>query len=87
MIKRFEPWMALSFTEGSIGGDIERVNLDSSKRSTAKTPVSAGLSTGRRDDDQPNPRGSNGMAIAPSNTAGASCAAADQSAHFVLLPL
>src|SRR6267154_5712844 len=27
VIKRFEPWIALSFTEGSIGGDIERVNL------------------------------------------------------------
>src|SRR5262249_2846419 len=27
VIKRFEPWMALAFTEGSIGGDIERVNL------------------------------------------------------------
>ncbi|HUH11683.1 MAG TPA: penicillin acylase family protein [Longimicrobiales bacterium] len=26
-IDRFEPWMALSFTEGSIGGDIERVSL------------------------------------------------------------
>jgi len=26
VITRFEPWMALSFTEGSIGGDIERVN-------------------------------------------------------------
>src|SRR5258708_32317763 len=24
VITRFEPWMALSFTEGSIGGDIER---------------------------------------------------------------
>ena len=28
VIQRFEPWMALSFTEGSIGGDIERVNLN-----------------------------------------------------------
>src|SRR5258708_24032038 len=28
VIKHFEPWMALSFTEGSIGGDIERVNLN-----------------------------------------------------------
>ncbi len=28
VITHFEPWMALSFTEGSIGGDIERVNLD-----------------------------------------------------------
>src|SRR6202163_2443616 len=27
VIKHFEPWMALTFTEGSIGGDIERVNL------------------------------------------------------------
>ena len=27
VINRFEPWMALSFSEGSIGGDIERVNL------------------------------------------------------------
>src|SRR4029079_10237239 len=26
-IKHFEPWMALTFSEGSIGGDIERVNL------------------------------------------------------------
>ena len=28
VIQRFEPWMALSFTEGSIGGDIERMNLN-----------------------------------------------------------
>src|SRR6267143_1916038 len=28
VIQRFEPWMALTFTEGSIGGDIERVNLN-----------------------------------------------------------
>ena len=27
VIHRFEPWMALSFTEGSIGGDITRVPL------------------------------------------------------------
>src|SRR6188768_2573835 len=27
VIRRFEPWMALSFTEGSIGGDIESVSL------------------------------------------------------------
>src|SRR6266478_5072101 len=27
VIARFEPWMALSFTEGSIGGDIEKINL------------------------------------------------------------
>ena len=27
VITKFEPWMALSFSEGSIGGDIESVNL------------------------------------------------------------
>src|SRR4051794_27097699 len=28
VITRFEPWMALSFSEGSIGGDIERIDLE-----------------------------------------------------------
>src|SRR5512132_1273381 len=28
VITRFEPWMALSFSEGSIGGDIESISLD-----------------------------------------------------------
>src|ERR1019366_6986566 len=28
VLEKFEPWMALSFSEGSIGGDIERVPLD-----------------------------------------------------------
>jgi acyl-homoserine-lactone acylase len=27
VINRFEPWMPLAFSEGSIGGDIERVNI------------------------------------------------------------
>ncbi len=27
VITKFEPWMALSFSEGSIGGDIETINL------------------------------------------------------------
>src|SRR5450755_2744555 len=27
VLAHFEPWMALSFSEGSIGGDIERVSL------------------------------------------------------------
>src|SRR5215212_4517253 len=28
VLSRFKPWMALSFTVGSIGGDIERIDLD-----------------------------------------------------------
>ena len=40
VIKQFEPWMALTFSEGSIGGDIEKVNLGAARRrSTAATPT------------------------------------------------
>src|SRR5437870_4673356 len=39
VIKRFEPWMALSFTEGSIGGDIETINLDQLQAFYGKGPV------------------------------------------------
>jgi acyl-homoserine-lactone acylase len=67
VIKRFEPWMALSFTEGSIGGDIERVSLTQLEAFYGKVPVSAAPSAD--DDEIEEPGGSNGMAIAPSNTA------------------
>jgi acyl-homoserine-lactone acylase len=66
VIKRFEPWMALSFTEGSIGGDIERVSLTQLEAFYGKVPVSAAPSA--NDDEIEEPSGSNGMAIAPSNT-------------------
>src|SRR3979411_1956950 len=38
VITHFEPWMALSFTEGSIGGDIERVNLTQLEAFYSKPP-------------------------------------------------
>ena len=38
VITRFEPWMALSFSEGSIGGDIERVNLNQLEAFYGKGP-------------------------------------------------
>lgn len=65
-IRRFEPWMALSFSEGSIGGDIERVSLSQleafyGKREVALSVDETGL-TFRE------PTGSNGIAIAPSHT-------------------
>jgi acyl-homoserine-lactone acylase len=77
VIKHFEPWMALSFTEGSIGGDIERVNLTQLEAFYSKAPViqarnltSPPVETAYlHDSDPPEPTGSNGMAIAPSNTA------------------
>jgi acyl-homoserine lactone acylase PvdQ len=67
VIKRFEPWMALSFTEGSIGGDIERVNISQLEAFYGKGPAPAAASA--QDEEIEEPRGSNGMAIAPSNTA------------------
>ena len=102
VIKRFEPWMALSFTEGSIGTDIERVSLDQLAAFYSKESVGLGrpnpysppqprrairaggdlhlplrLGTGitrggeamlANQDETAEPAGSNGVAIAPSNT-------------------
>jgi len=66
VIQRFEPWMALSFTEGSIGGDIERVNLRQLESFYGKVPVSR---LAPESNEPREPSGSNGAAIAPSNTA------------------
>ena len=66
VIQHFEPWMALTFTEGSIGGDVERVNLAQLEAFYSKVPVSQ--NTPPFDDDIEEPGGSNGIAIAPSNT-------------------
>src|SRR5258708_729421 len=60
-IKRFEPWMALSFTEGSIGGDIERVPLDQLKAFYGDGKLAVNGETGE-------PGASNGIAIAPAIT-------------------
>ncbi len=66
VIQRFEPWMALTFTEGSIGGDIERVNLKHLEAFYGKIPTSQALSADQT--QPPEPTGSNGIAIAPANT-------------------
>jgi acyl-homoserine-lactone acylase len=108
LLTRFEPWMALSFTEGSIGGDIERIDLKELERfySTSSPAVAGerasiacpqqasatrdhakhggGVLGGRRPRTPPSalraatspgnpgeenePRGSNGIAIAPALT-------------------
>ncbi|HML18256.1 MAG TPA: penicillin acylase family protein, partial [Bryobacteraceae bacterium] len=67
-IRRFEPWMALSFTEGSIGGDIERINLNQLEAFYGKGPIKEARNR-NADERDPEPTGSNGMAVAPSNTA------------------
>ncbi len=62
VLTRFEPWMALSFTEGSIGGDIERISLSDLKTfyGTPTPPTPEERGTIPRE-----PSGSNGIAIAP----------------------
>ena len=74
MITRFEPWMALSFTEGSIGGDIERAALPALQafydRPSASAETAARFAQAEDARRFKEPGGSNGIAIAPSNTAG-----------------
>nr|WP_076069155.1 penicillin acylase family protein [Sphingomonas montana] len=70
VIQRFEPWMALAFSEGSIGGDIERgVDLDALRAfyGGTKSPGAADrlAAAGRMTE----PKGSNGIAIGPSRSA------------------
>ncbi len=64
VIKRFEPWMALSFSEGSIGGDIERVSISELEKFYGGATEMA-AAPDRVDWE---PRGSNGMSIAPEKT-------------------
>jgi acyl-homoserine-lactone acylase len=80
VITRFEPWMAMSFTEGSIGGDIEKFNVNqlqafygkADARSTPSAKVMQESSTAAdvcdENESEPEPTGSNGMAISPTNT-------------------
>jgi acyl-homoserine-lactone acylase len=65
VIARFEPWMPLAFSDGSIGPDIESVNLTqlAALYGTASRNVSSVSATEANPD-----RGSNGAAIAPANT-------------------
>jgi acyl-homoserine-lactone acylase len=67
VLTRFEPWMALSFSEGSIGGDISCVSLSQlqafyERRTVALNAEERGLVTRE-------PTGSNGFVIAPSHSA------------------
>ena len=60
----FEPWMALSFSEGSIGGDIERVQLQDLQNFYGPNDLVAQ----RKSANDNEPRGSNGFAISPKNS-------------------
>jgi acyl-homoserine-lactone acylase len=76
VIRHFEPWMALSFTEGSIGGDIEGIDLGDLTKfygdqnpGISRPPRSALASAAPPSLPEQVPGGSNGFAIAPSRSA------------------
>src|SRR5690242_19775677 len=84
-LKHYEPWMALSFTEGSIGGDIERVSLKDLEAFYGKPGRTGGpgrhtAELGRADRLQRHRHCAQTHRRRPRT-------AADQPAHFLLLPL
>jgi acyl-homoserine-lactone acylase len=74
LLTRFEPWMALAFSEGSIGGDIESINLKQLEAFYGQRPApTLAMSMAMADLGKgfdPEPQGSNGFAIAPQLSAG-----------------
>lgn len=78
LLTRFEPWMPMYFSEGSIGGDIERVSLPKLRalyEEGFQFQETAAAGTGR-DVPYDEPGGSNGIAISGALT---------QSGHPMLL--
>ncbi|HVX06121.1 MAG TPA: penicillin acylase family protein [Rhodanobacteraceae bacterium] len=69
VIRHYEPWMALSFTEGSIGGDIEDVDLAKLAKFYGADHATTVALAQRVPPTWIEPTGSNGIAIAPKLTA------------------
>ncbi len=70
LIKRYQPWMPLLFSEGSIGGDIEAISLTKLKEFYGGGKDATKIEQINLDDGlEPEPKGSNGFAIAPSRSA------------------
>src|SRR6478609_11560201 len=68
VIRHFEPWMALTFSEGSIGGDIETINLTQLQAFYGNDHATVALN--ETSSFVTDPGGSNGVAISPNNTIG-----------------
>ena len=68
LLERFEPWMPMYFSEGSIGGDIERVSIENIKslyeEEETQLAVNHTLPAGEAE-----PQGSNGIALSGELTA------------------
>jgi acyl-homoserine lactone acylase PvdQ len=70
LLTRFEPWMPMYFSEGSIGGDIERISTRKLKayyEEGIDFPKAQELQL-KREEAELEPQGSNGIAIAGSLT-------------------
>ncbi|MEE1961264.1 acylase [Allomuricauda taeanensis] len=78
LLTRFEPWMPMYFSEGSIGGDIERISIRKIKNfyeSGMEIPEMELLQQ-KKEEEMAEPQGSNGIAISGDLT---------QSGHAMLL--
>ncbi|NDV15144.1 acylase [Muricauda sp. TY007] len=65
LLTRFEPWMSMYFSEGSIGGDIERIStrkIRSFYESGMELPKMEALQL-KKEEEMAEPQGSNGIAI------------------------
>lgn len=71
LLTRFEPWMPMYFSEGSIGGDIERISVRKIKayyESGMEIPEMEELKM-KKEQEMAEPQGSNGIAISGKLTA------------------
>ncbi len=70
LLTRFEPWMPMYFSEGSIGGDIERISTDKLKAfyESDRTLPKMELLQLKKEEELAEPQGSNGIAISGSLT-------------------
>jgi acyl-homoserine-lactone acylase len=66
VIRHFEPWMALTFSEGSIGGDIETINLNQLQAFYGSNHTEVALND--NGSFVMDPGGSNGVAVSPAIT-------------------
>ncbi len=69
LLHRFQPWMPLLFSEGSIGGDVESISVIRLQEFYGTGNTFSELEGVDRNNPEPEPRGSNGFAIAPSKSA------------------
>jgi acyl-homoserine lactone acylase PvdQ len=67
LLTRFEPWMALTFSEGSIGGDIETIPVSGLKMFYGDQAIAE--SKEEKTEAEYDAKGSNGFAISPTISA------------------